>query len=113
MFEPLIRMTSALKKDQVGSFGLKENRVEWYDSKDSKNNFSLFGTVLKTVWLECEPRPQGNFCYEMGVNTLTGETYRYRDVDWEKGGNSHILELYKALKARFPHIVFQEKVKSS
>jgi hypothetical protein len=112
MFEPLVRMTSALKKDRMGTFGVKDNRVEWYDSKESKNNFSLFGNVLKTVWLECEPRAQGNFCFEIGMNTLTGETYRFRDMNWEKGDNTHIMQLYQTLKARYPQIVFQEKVKS-
>lgn len=112
VFEPLIRARSALKKDQMGSLGLKENRVEWYDSKDPKNNFSVFGKILKTVWLECEPRAQGNYCFDLGMETLTGETYHFRDVNWKAGGNAHILQLYQALKGAYPQIVYQEKVKS-
>jgi hypothetical protein len=112
VFEPLIRMRKALKKDQMGSLGLKENRIEWYDAKESENNFSFFGKLLKTVWLECEPRPQGNFCFELGMETLTGETYHFRDVNWKTGGNTHVLKLYEALKGAYPQIVYQEKVKS-
>jgi len=112
MFEPLIRVRWSMKKDQMGSLGLKENRVEWYNANEPKNNFSFFGKVLKTVWLECQPRPQGNFCFELGMETLTGETYHFRDVNWKAGGNAHILQLYEALKGAYPQIVYQEKVKS-
>ena len=107
-----MQLNSALRRDRLGSLGLKENRVEWYDTKDSKRNFSFFGDVIQTVWLECEPRPQGNFCYKLGMKTLTGETHNFRDVDWKTGGNAHILHLYQAIKDHYPQAIFQEKVKT-
>ena len=110
-FEPLLLMKGFFKKNAQGSLTLKENRLEWLNTKKPEKNFSLQLSALKTIWLECSPRPQGNFCYEIGLGTFNKDTYSFRDSTWETGTNAKILELYNIMKQHYPQIIYQENIK--
>jgi hypothetical protein len=110
-FQPLLYMRGALKKNASGTLMLKEGRFEWLDSKKSDKNYSLQVSSIKTAWLNCSPRPQGNFCFELSLGLFNDDTYSYRDFSWEAGGNTQILALFSTLKENYPQIIFQENVK--
>lgn len=111
-FEPLVRIRGIFKSNDTGSLALKNQRLEWYDNTKSERNFSLLGDSIKSAWLECEPRAQGNFCSELAVATMSGDTFRFRDVGWKAGENAKTLAIFASMKARFPKIVYQEQVKN-
>jgi len=109
-FKPMLLVTGALRKNSQGTVSVKAERIEWYDEQHPDRNLSLLATGLQTVWLTCKPRPQGNYCFEVGLQVYKGDSYRFRDASWQTGSNENVLALYDALKARFPQIVYQEKV---
>ncbi|MFI5143580.1 MAG: hypothetical protein ACHQQS_11380 [Thermoanaerobaculales bacterium] len=109
-FKPMLLVTGALRKNSQGAVAVKAERIEWYDEQHPDRNLSLPTSGLQTVWLTCKPRPQGNYCFELGLQVYKGDSYRFRDATWETGSNEKVLGLYDALKARFPKIVYQEKV---
>ena len=109
-FKPMLMVTGALRKNSQGSMAVKAERIEWYDEQHPERNLSILATGLQTVWLTCKPRPQGNYCYEIGMQVFKGDSYRFRDASWEAGNNQQVLGLYQALKERFPQLVYQEKV---
>jgi len=111
-FKPMLLVTGALRKNSQGSMAVKAQRIEWYDEQQPDRNLSILATGLQTVWLTCKPRPQGNYCYEIGMQVYKGDSYRFRDASWEAGNNQQVLGLYQALKERFPTLVYQEKVES-
>lgn len=111
VFQPLLFKQGFLKANATGSLSLKEGRLEWLDAKKSENNYAIQVSAVKTVWLDCSPRPQGNFCYEISLRTFNGDTYSFYDFNWETGGNAQILALYNALKKDYPQIIFQENTK--
>jgi len=110
-FGPLLRMTGFLHKDAPGTLNLKEGRLEWLDGKKVERNFSLEVASIRTAWLECSPRPEGNFCFAVHLGLFNGDTYEFRDFSWESGSNSQILAFVDILKKSHPQIIFHEKVK--
>jgi hypothetical protein len=109
-FKPMLLVKGAFRANSQGTVAAKAERIEWYDDRYPDRNLSLPASGLQTVWLTCKPRPQGNYCYEIGMQVFQGDSYRFRDVSWETGSNEKVLALYEALKVRFPKIVYQEKV---
>jgi hypothetical protein len=110
-FGPLLRMTGLLRKDAPGTLKLTDNRMEWLDGKKADRNFAVQLSSVKEAWLECTPRPQGNFCYAMGLELFNRDKYEFRDLSWESGGNEQVLAVFEALKKDHPLIVFHERVK--
>ena len=111
VFGPLFRMQGFPRKDAPGNLNYKEGRLVWLDDKKMDRNFSMEIASIKTVWLECSPRPQGNFCYALGVGLFSGDHHEFRDFSWEGGSNTQILALFNTLKKAYPQIIFHEKVK--
>ncbi len=109
-FEPLTRVRGFLKANVQGSLALKGERLEWYEPARPERNFSIMAGALKSVWLECEPRPDGNYCDGLGIETVGGDTHRFLDVNRDAGGAVQTQRVYESLKARFPQIVFHQKV---
>jgi len=110
-FGPLFWMKGFPRKDATGTLDYKEGRLIWLDDKKMDRNFSLEITSIKTAWLECSPRPQGNFCYALGLGQFNGDRFEFRDFSWEGGGNTQILNLFETLKKAYPQIIYHEKVK--
>jgi hypothetical protein len=110
-FQPLLLMKGFMKKDAPGVLMLRDGRLEWLNAKKPEKNFSLQVSALKTIWLVCSPRPQGNFCYEIGLGTFNKDTFSFRDTQWKTGTNTQVLELYNMIKAHYPFIIFQENIK--
>jgi hypothetical protein len=109
-FGPLLQMKGFLKRDAPGTLNLREDRLEWLDGKEPERNFAVEIASIKACLLECSPRPQGNFCYAIGIELFNGDTYEFRDLTWEKGDNAQILALSTALKKGFPQIIYHERV---
>ena len=63
------------------------------------------------VWLECSPRAQGDFCYEINLETFNGDNFRFCDASWKTGVNTQIFALSETLKTYYPQIIYKEKVK--
>ena len=110
-FGPLLHMTGFLHKDAPGTLSLKAGSLEWLDGKKVERNFALEIASIKTAWLLCSPRPEGNFCYASGLELFNGDKYEFRDFSWESGGNAQVLALFEALKKGHPQIIFHEQVK--
>ena len=109
-FLSLIQMKGFMKKNAPGTLTLKEGQLEWVDGKNLEKNFQLQLSAIRMVWLECSPRAQGNFCYEINLETFNGDNFRFRDASWKTGVNTQISALYDTLKTYYPQIIFQEKV---
>lgn len=110
-FGPLLRMQGFPKRDAAGTLNLKEGRLVWLDEKKVERNFSVELTSIKTAWLICSPRAQGNFCYAIGLSLFNNDKYEFRDASWESGGNTQVLALFDTLKQGYPQIIFHEQVK--
>lgn len=110
-FKNLLLKKGFMKKDRLGNLKIKEDRVEWYDAKEPKENFSFKIKGIKTIYLNCKPRAEENFCYEIVFVNFDKKEYSFSDFNWEKGENKAINELYKFFKENYKEIIFQEKVK--
>lgn len=110
-FKNLLLKKGFMKKNRLGNLALKEDRVEWYDSKEPKENFSFKIKGIKTIYLNCKPRTEENFCYEIVFVNFDKKEYSFSDFNWEKGENKTINELYKFFKENYKEIIYQEKVK--
>jgi hypothetical protein len=109
-FGPLLQMKGFMKKDAPGTLNLREGRLEWLDGRKPERNFAVEIASIKASWLECSPRPQGNFCYAIGIELFNGDTYEFRDLTWENGDNAQIQALSTALKKGYPQIIYHERV---
>lgn len=111
VFGPLLKMKGFLKKDAPGTLRMNDGRLDWLDGKKPERNFALEIASIKSSWLECSPRAQGNFCYAVGLELFNGDQYEFRDLTWETGDNAQVLALTDALKKGYPQIVYHERVK--
>lgn len=57
----------------------------------------------------CASRPGSNLCLEIGIRTLTGDTYYLCDPDRRAGGNRQVTALYDYLRAHYPSVRFERK----
>jgi len=107
----LILKTSFARKNRDGKVLLSEDRILWRDSVDSSQNLEIFGAGLKRITVECEPRGEGSFCHEVNLEMAKGDDFTFRDQKRDLGGNEAIERLVDVLKAAFPEVPYQEKVK--
>ena len=70
---------------------------------------ALRNEVIGEVWLNCAERPGDDLCLELGLRTLTGDRYWFRDRDWRAGGNRQILALFDYLQANYRSARFDRK----
>lgn len=109
-FKNLLLKKGFMKKDRLGNLALKEERVEWYDSKKPSENFSFKIKGIKTIYLKCKPKVEENFCYEIVFSNFDGKEYKFSDFNWEKGENKVVKELFQFFKENYKEIIYQEKV---
>lgn len=110
--EGLLMMKSTfLRKNRQGTLAFIGDDIVWTDAMDSVQSFTVKASALERAWLKCRPLPAGNFCYELGFSMFKGDDYSFLDSGEPQGSNENILALRKAIAARFPKMVFEEKIK--
>ncbi|MCP4592361.1 MAG: hypothetical protein GY842_16635, partial [bacterium] len=102
-------MKRLVTRKSEGKIGLVGGRIEYHDERDDERSVAFYATVLKKVWLDCESGAEGTVCHEISLKTTHGDTYRFRDPDWKKGGNRQILALWETLRQRYPRVRFKKK----
>lgn len=102
-----------------GLFGSTEARAEgiveanpqyliW--SAGGRDVLALRSEVVVEGWLHCVEREAAdNLCLELGLRTLTGDRYFFRDRDWRAGGNRQVVALYDYLQTYYPAARFEHR----
>jgi hypothetical protein len=83
--------------------------VVWQNERDSERNASLRPDVISRIWLTCASRPGENLCLDLGITTLTGKEYHFRDQNWEGGANTSILAAYEHMRTLYPQVRFDRR----
>ena len=109
VFEPLVQMTGAFRKAQVGRLVLTAEDLEWSDARDPARVGRIATSSLKAVWLSTTQRNQGPPLVELRVRSAGGDDLTFRDVDGTEGADSRIEALYRAIRERFSKVVLPEK----
>ena len=78
-------------------------------TRGGRDLFGLRSEVVREVWLNCA----SELCLELGIRTLTGDTYYFRDRDWRAGGNRNILDLYNRLERTYRSARFNRRAVTS
>jgi hypothetical protein len=95
VFDDLVFMRPTfLKKNRVGRLVLHDDTLRWEDRRNSKYNFSFQIAGLEKVWLRCDARSSGNFCYQINFKIVKGDSYQFRDSHLDSGSNAaaaHVL----------------------
>lgn len=89
---------------EIGSDGLV-----WTSTRDRDRNLALRPEVISRIWLTCASRAGDNLCLDLGVETLTGNEYHFRERNWEGGANSAILDAFGYAKSIYPRVRFDER----
>ncbi len=93
-------------KNRHGSLLMNGDTLTWKDGADPKENFTFQTTGLEKVWLTCEARSSGNFCYQINFKIVKGDRYRFRDSGRDSGSNAAVLKVMEALRTYFPRLTF-------
>jgi hypothetical protein len=107
VFDDLVFMRPTfLKKNRVGRLVLHDDTLRWEDRRNSKYNFSFQIAGLEKVWLRCDARSSGNFCYQINFKIVKGDSYHFRDSHRESGSNAAVIKIMLALRTYFPTLAF-------
>lgn len=93
---------------EIGSGGLL-----WHHDRDAGHDLALRPEVISRVWLTCASRPSENLCLDLGVETLTGGEYHFRDTNWEGGANTMILDAYEHMRSTYSQVRFDRRAVDS
>lgn len=94
----------------AGTMTLNGDVLEWRNQEDSERSFSLRAGAVERVWLTCAARSGQNLCLDLGMTTLTGLEFHFRDANWAGGENASILRIYEFLRQNVKTARFEEKV---
>lgn len=94
----------------TGDLTIAPDRISWSNSNDEDRSFSIRPAAVKSITMQCVSRAGSNICLELQMETITGLTYSFRDVDWAGGYNQRIRRTRDYLVQNFPRIVFAEKM---
>jgi hypothetical protein len=89
----------------VGTIRFKEATLSWTDAKDEGKNIVVPGKAVAEQFLTCLKKPGGEECFEWGIKTTGGETYRFRDVTWAKAESGRPGEIYEFVQAIYPSLI--------
>ena len=96
------------KKDRAGRLVMQGDTLGWEDSRNPGENFTFQTAGLEKVWLTCDARSAGNFCYQINFKIVKGDRYRFRDIHRESGSNAAVLKVMEALRTYFPRLTFSK-----
>jgi hypothetical protein len=106
----LLMRGTFLSKNHQGKLTFKADELSWASGTDAKSNFNVKITALERAWMKCQPLPGGNFCFEIGFKIFKSGEYEFRDAGSDKGSNDNVKKVREILQARFPNLVFEEKI---
>jgi hypothetical protein len=107
VFDDLVFMRPTfLKKNRVGRLVLHDDTLRWEDRRNSKYNFSFQIAGLEKVWLRCDARSSGNFCYQINFKIVKGDSYQFRDSHLDSGSNAAVSRVMEALRTYYPRLNF-------
>jgi hypothetical protein len=107
VFDDLVFMRPTfLKKNRVGRLVLHDDTLRWEDRRNSKYNFSFQIAGLEKVWLRCDARSSGNFCYQINFKIVKGDHYAFRDANRESGSNAAVTRVMEALRTYYPRLTY-------
>lgn len=92
-----------------GSFEIGNSGMLWKNRTDADRNISIRPEVISRAWLTCAKRDGANLCLDLGVKTLTGNEYHFRDTNWEGGVNTVILDAFDHMKRVYPQVQFDQR----
>ena len=107
----LMKRATFMKKNSQGTLTFKGDEIIWIDSRKTEESFTVKASALEKAYVRCRPLPAGNFCYELGFSIFKGDDYSFLDTGEPQGSNDNILNLREVISARFPNLVFEEKMK--
>ena len=107
----LMKRATFMKKNSQGTLTFKGDEIIWIDSRKPEESFTVKASALEKAYVRCRPLPAGNFCYELGFSIFKGDDYSFLDTGEPQGSNDNILNLREVISARFPNLVFEEKMK--
>lgn len=99
------------KKDHQGKLLISRQEIKWVDREDSRGNLTLYPNGIRSITLRCRPSGSESFCYQLNIEMIAGDTFKFEDAERERGGNKGILAAVEALKAFFPDLAVVEKSK--
>lgn len=99
-----------LSKNHEGRLTFEGDDLRWSSATDPKSNFSGKITALERASLRCSPLPGGSFCFEISFKLFQGSEYSFRDTGADQGSNANVMKVREVLQARFPNLVFEEKI---
>jgi hypothetical protein len=111
IFEGLVLKTGSFSKNRNGRLVLLADKLEWRDGSDQSKNFELFVKGVKRVTILCQAGAEENFCYSLALEMNKGQDYAFEDAKKEMGGNEAVMKFITALKAQFPRMAYNEKIK--
>jgi hypothetical protein len=92
----------------TGQLAISSATITWTNDDDDDRSFSLRPEVIRSVTMQCVERAGGNICLEIVLETFTGLSYRFRDIEWAGGYNDRVRHVHDHLKDTFPRILFAE-----
>jgi len=92
----------------TGQLVISPASITWTNDDDDDRSFSLRPGVIRSVVMQCVERAGGNICLEIVLETVTGLSYRFRDIDWAGGENDRVRHVHDHMKETFPRILFSE-----
>lgn len=99
------------KKDHQGKLMISRQEIKWVDREDSRGNLTLYPQGIRNITLRCRPSGSESFCYQLNLQMIAGDTFKFEDAERERGGNKGILAAVEALKAFFPDLTVVEQSK--
>ena len=107
----VIKRSTFMKKNTQGTLTFKGDEITWNDARKPAESFTVKASALEKAYVRCRPLPAGTFCFELGFSIFKGGDYAFLDTGEEKGSNDNIMKLRELIAARFPNLVFEEKIK--
>lgn len=92
-----------------GTLRIDDDLIEWENDQERERGFSIQPKIVREVWLNCATKPGLDVCLELGIETVTGKTYHFRDRGWESGENRQVRRAFEELRRRFPEMRVEER----
>jgi hypothetical protein len=96
------------RRDREGRLVLRGDTLWWEGSHSSRHNLEIQIAGLEKVWYTCEAQASESFCYQLNLEIVKGDTYRFRDLHRDSGSNAAVTRVVEALRTYFPRLPFGE-----
>ncbi len=106
VFDDLVLVRGLLHRNRVGRLVLRGDTLAWLDHRDSDSNFELQIAGLEKVWFTCDARASADFCFQINLAIVRGDSYRFRDGRSASGSNATVVAVMEALRKYHPRLVF-------